>query len=65
MPWKVEFLNAVAQAEVEALPADLRARFVRIGELIEAHGLERVGEPCPFTLRDGLGPARDRVADFC
>ena len=45
MPWRVEFLNAVARAEVDALPADVRARFVRIGELIQAHGLERVGAP--------------------
>lgn len=45
MSWKVEFLNAVARAEVDALPADVRARFVRIVELIAAHGLERVGEP--------------------
>jgi len=45
MPWRVEFLNAVAREEVDALPADIRARFVRIGELIHVHGLERVGEP--------------------
>lgn len=45
MPWKVEFLNAVARAEVDALPADVRARFLRIRELIQTHGLERVGEP--------------------
>lgn len=43
--WRVEFLNEVAQAEVDALPADIRARFLRVSELIEAHGLERVGEP--------------------
>ena len=45
MPWRVEFLNPVARAEVDALPTDIRARFVRIGELIHVHGLERVGEP--------------------
>jgi phage-related protein len=43
--WQVEFLNEAAQAEVDALPVDIRARFVRVKELIESHGLDRVGEP--------------------
>jgi phage-related protein len=43
--WKVETLNEVVDAEVEALPSDLRARLRRIGELINNHGLERVREP--------------------
>lgn len=45
MSWQVEFLNEAAQAEVDALPVDIRARFARVKELIESHGLERVGEP--------------------
>ena len=32
-------------AEVEALPEDMRARLTRIAKLIEEHGLERVVEP--------------------
>jgi phage-related protein len=31
--------------EIEALPADMRARFRRIVELIQRHGLERMREP--------------------
>lgn len=31
--------------ELEALPADMRARFRRIVELIQGYGLERVREP--------------------
>lgn len=31
--------------ELEALPADMRARFRRIVELIQGYGLERVHEP--------------------
>ena len=27
------------------MPVDIRARFVRVKELIESHGLDRVGEP--------------------
>jgi phage-related protein len=43
--WAVETLNATVDAEVEALPQDMRARLVRIAKLIEEKGLERVGEP--------------------
>ena len=45
MSWTVETLNAAVDRELSALPADTRARFVRIAELIEAVGLERVGAP--------------------
>lgn len=43
--WKVVSLNAVVDAELEALPNDLLARLRRVGELIQTHGLERVREP--------------------
>jgi hypothetical protein len=45
MGWTVETLNATADAEVEALPEDMRARLARIAKLIEEQGLERVGAP--------------------
>jgi|TARA_R110002096_G_scaffold148727_2_gene309775 phage-related protein len=45
MDWTVETLNATVDQELDALPADMRARFVRISELIAAVGLERVGAP--------------------
>src|SRR6185437_8663341 len=43
--WTVETLNETVGSEVEALPPDMRARLVRIANLIEEHGLECVGEP--------------------
>lgn len=43
MPWTVETLNETVDAELGALPADMRARLARIAELIEAVGLP---EPC-------------------
>ncbi len=43
--WTVETLNPTVDAELETLPADMRARFVRVAELIEAVGLEHVGAP--------------------
>ena len=45
MAWTVETLNDTVTAEVEALPADMRARLARIMNLIETAGLEHVGEP--------------------
>ena len=45
MAWTVETLNATVDNELEALPSDMRACFVRICELISAVGLERVGAP--------------------
>jgi phage-related protein len=45
MPWTVETLNATVDAEVEELPADMRAYLQRIVGLIETYGLERVHEP--------------------
>jgi phage-related protein len=45
MAWAVETLNASVDAEIDALPADVRARLVRIANLITAVGLEHVHEP--------------------
>jgi len=45
MGWTVETLNETVDAEVEALPEDMRARLARIAKLIEEKDLERVGEP--------------------
>lgn len=45
MPWSVETVSEVVDEELEALPADMRARFVRIAQLIETLGLPRVSLP--------------------
>ena len=45
MVWVIETLNESVDQELQALPADMRARLVRICELIAAVGLERVGAP--------------------
>ncbi len=45
MNWSVEFLNNDVRLELEALPKDIRANFVRIVELIENFGLPKVREP--------------------
>jgi phage-related protein len=43
--WTVVTLNTIVMAELNALPDDMLARFARIGELIQAHGIERMREP--------------------
>jgi len=58
MNWTVETLNAIVDTELEALPADMRARFVHIARLIEEFGLERVHEPHVKHLRGSLREMR-------
>ena len=53
MEWSVETLNETVDEELDALPVDMRARFVRISELIAAVGLDRVGAP---HIRHLTGP---------
>jgi phage-related protein len=43
--WTVEVLNDTVRAEIRALPADLRARFVRLGDRIRQTGLVGLSEP--------------------
>lgn len=45
MGWSVETLNRTVDKELKALPVDVRARLVRISQLIAEVGLERVGMP--------------------
>lgn len=45
MSWRVELLDERVKAALDALPSDIRARFERIVQLIQSHGLERVREP--------------------
>ena len=45
MNWIVELLDARVEEELEALPFDMKARFRRIVDLIQGHGLEQVREP--------------------
>ena len=45
MAWRVETLNFDVDEELNALDADLRAKFLRISELIEMFGPGQVHEP--------------------
>lgn len=54
MGWTVETLDKTVEAEVEALPADMRARLARTAALIESKGLEHVGAPHVKHLQGSL-----------
>ena len=64
----MEILNDTVAEEIAALPADMRARFVRLGERIAQVGLDSLGEPhvkhlegklweMRLTGRDGIARA--------
>lgn len=64
--WSVETLNELVDAELTALPLDMRVRFVRVSQLIKEFGPFKVGMPHIKSLdnklweirisgRDGIG----------
>ena len=58
MAWTVETMNTTVDAEVAELPADMRARLVRISELIGSVGLPNVKEPHVRHVRGQLWEIR-------
>jgi phage-related protein len=63
MTWKVEFLDEGVAADLSAMPADIRANFRRIVELIGAVGLDRVREPYVKHLEGPVWEMRMRGKD--
>ena len=59
----VEILNDKVEAELNTFPADMRARFTRIVELIESFGLQNVGMPHVRHLKDKLWEIRTKGRD--
>ena len=66
MSWAFVFVDAEAQAELDGLPADLRASFERIVKLVQAFGLERIHEPYIKHIEGRIWEmrlrGRDRIA---
>lgn len=56
--WYVSTLNDTVTQEIERLPADMRARFTRVSELIERFGPHKVGMPHIRSLGDKLWEIR-------
>ena len=63
MAWSVEYLNEVVEQELDELPADIRARFIRISTLIIENGLLNVGMPYLRHLHGPLWEMRMRGKD--
>jgi phage-related protein len=63
MQWTVEILNDEVEAELIALPRDIRARFERIVGLIKDFGLENVREPYVKHLEGRLWEMRMKGKD--
>ena len=63
MPWTVETLGPLVDDELRSLPADMRAKFSRISDLIESMGLERVGFPNVRHLQEPLWEMRLKGRD--
>jgi phage-related protein len=63
MTWTVETLNDTVDAELSALPNDMKAKFVWISNLIAEHGLEKVGKPYVKYLEQGLWEIRLKGKD--
>jgi phage-related protein len=61
MAWTVSTLNEIVDAEVEALPADLRARLARLLEIVEEHGLAALPRDAVEHLEDKLWELRIRA----
>jgi phage-related protein len=60
MAWVVATLNDAVDAEIEALPSDMRARLVRLSEIIEEHGLDALPRDAVEHLEDKLWELRIR-----
>lgn len=60
--WTVA-LHPLAESELLALPADMQARFLRIAELLEEFGPQRVGLPHVRPLESKLWEMRMKGRD--
>jgi phage-related protein len=58
MLWTVEALNAAVDAEIDALPKDMRAKLVRLSALIEQSGLQALPRGSVKHLEDKLWELR-------
>jgi phage-related protein len=58
MPWTVLALNPTVEAEIEALPVDMRARLARLSLLIAQLGIEALPRDAAKHLEDKLWELR-------
>ena len=58
MRWTVETLNDTVDAEIEALPRDMRSRLVRLSATIEQAGFQGLPREAVKHLEDRLWELR-------
>ena len=63
MRWTVETLDQTVDREIEALPSALRARLLRLMEMIESLGLEQMHEPHVKHVEGKLWELRAKAAE--
>lgn len=63
MQWSVETLDENVDAEIEALPAGLQARLIRLMEMVESVGLEQLHEPHVKHLDGKLWELRAKASE--
>jgi phage-related protein len=63
MEWTVAFFDETVKAELAAFPADIRASFLRIVQLIQSQGLQHVREPYIKHLEGSLWEMRMKGRD--
>lgn len=61
--WTVEFFDARVKADLERLPEDMIAQFLRISRMIREHGLGQIHEPYVKHLEGPLWEIRMRGRD--
>jgi phage-related protein len=63
MRWSVDTFNHDVDKEIESLPASLRARLLRLMEMVETFGLEQMHEPHVKHLEGKLWELRAKARD--
>jgi len=63
MGWTLGFVNAAAEAEVKALPPDMIAHFLRLGDLLTSAGIAAMREPYAKHLSGKLWELRLKGRD--
>jgi len=61
--WRVEFLDDGVRAALDAMPEDIGAAFLRIADMIENYGLERMREPYVKHLQGPVWEMRMKGRD--
>jgi phage-related protein len=61
--WHVEIPNETVAREIESLPKDMQAKFLRIARLIEDFGLPGLREPYVRHVQDKLWEMRMKGSD--